>query len=369
MKSKSKVLVLGPVSPPMGGIATYVEDMLKSSINNEYNLLHINTARNHSIKKSFVKNILLFSKNTFKLIYSLSLNKPKIVHIHTSSYAAFWEKSIFVGISKAFKKNVLLHIHGAEFNKFYENSNVIGKYFIRFVLNASDKVIVLSMFWKEFFLQIINDDKISVIQNGINSSKYDHARIHVENKKATEINVLFLGNLVQRKGIYDILKSIPIVVNKFENAHFIFSGSEEQPGEIDKLKKECINQGIGKYVTFKSNFSDSEKIKLLAESDIYILPSYAEGLPISLLEAMAAGLPIISTHVGGIPEVITEEDNGYLIYPGDYLELANRIIQLIDNPKIRITMSEINKKKIRNKYDWKVVANKISNEYNQLLEY
>lgn len=368
MNNKNTVLIVGPTPPPMGGIATYVNDMLKSSINNEYKILHLNTARSHFIKKSFIKNLLLFSKNTLKLIRSLCINHPKIVHIHTSSYLAFWEKSIFAIISKLFLKKVILHIHGAEFDNFYTNSNKINRWLIEAILNSSDKVIVLSMQWKLFFLQILKDEKISIIQNGIDISKYNIFENKTKNTENTTIKILFLGNLVKRKGVYDILKSISMVVNKFQNIHFTFAGSEEQSGEIDKLKSECISKGIGEHVTFISNFSQEEKIKMLDEADIYLLPSYAEGLPISLLEAMAAGLPIISTPVGGIPEVITEEKNGYLINPGDHENLSNKINELIENPQLRRNMSINNLEKINQIYNWDTVANKITIEYDKLTE-
>ena len=102
MEEKYTILIVGPLPPPMGGIATYVDDMLKSNIVDEYNVLHLNTARKHSIKKSLIKNSILFSKNLIKLLHLLAFKRPRIVHIHTSSFLAFWEKSVFVTVSKLF---------------------------------------------------------------------------------------------------------------------------------------------------------------------------------------------------------------------------------------------------------------------------
>ena len=141
----------------------------------------------------------------------------------------------------------------------------------------------------------------------------------------------------------------------------------EKSGEIDRIKDTCINQGINDHVTFRSGFSNDEKNDLLFGSDIYLLPSYAEGLPISLLEAMAAGLPIISTPVGGIPEVIVEGENGFLITPGDYVDLANKIIKLIETPELRMKIGQKNENKIRDEYDWNIISDKLKNEYRTLL--
>lgn len=366
--AKKTILIVGPTPPPMGGIATYVEDLLKSDLNKKYDVVHLNTARSLPIKKSLVKSFLLFSKNVFKLLCSLLRNRPKIVHIHTSSYLAFWEKSVFFVISKLLFSKVVLHIHGAEFDLFYNNSSPSGKYLIRKILNIADVVIVLSKSWNIFFSEILDDNKIAVIPNGVYSSKFISKKITL-NKHEHIVQVLFLGNLVERKGVNDILSIVPIVINKFQNVNFLFAGSEEVSGDILKLKNECIRMGIERFVTFISDFNNDDKIRLLHEADIYLLPSYAEGLPISLLEAMAAGLPVISTHVGGIPEVVEDEVNGFLIAPGDCIGLANRIIELVKNSELREIISQNNKEKVRTKYDWKIVANNIFNVYDELLEY
>ncbi|WP_162198697.1 glycosyltransferase family 4 protein [Methanosarcina sp. 1.H.A.2.2] len=363
---KNKILILGPTPPPMGGIATYVEDLLKSGINEKYDLLHLNTARSLQIKKSLLKNFLLFSKNSLKLVYLLVLHKPKVVHIHTSSYLAFWEKSVFLIISKFFSAKVVLHIHGAEFDLFYNNSSSLVKFLIHKMLNSSDKVIVLSQRWNNFFSGILDDSKIAVIPNGVNYSNFSLSEDSFK-KNGNLLQILFLGNLVERKGVYDILSIIPIVTSKFQNVNFVFAGSEEVSGNILKLKNECIRMEIKRFVTFISDFSNDDKIRLLREADIYLLPSYAEGLPISLLEAMAAGLPVISTPVGGIPEVVEDSVNGFLVIPGDHKDLSDKIIELIENKELRNIIGNNNREKVKEEYDWSIIAKKLEVVYTELL--
>ncbi|SES77323.1 Glycosyltransferase involved in cell wall bisynthesis [Methanococcoides vulcani] len=367
MTNKNTVLILGPTPPPMGGIATYVGDLLKSGINDEYNVLYLDTTRDYSIKKSLIKNLLLFLKNKFKLIYLLSFKRPKIVHIHTSSYMAFWEKSIFLIVSKLFFTKVIMHIHGGGFSEFYQNTRIpLTKSLIRFFLNISDRIIVLSNGWNDFFAEIVNKNKIIVIPNGVYSDLY--LPDNVLKSKNGFIHILFAGYLAKEKGIYDILDSIPHVLQKHNNARFVFAGIEEKLGEFDKIKKYASELNIDNNTFFLGMLSKQEMVDTYKKSNIFILPSYIEGLPISILEAMAAGLPIISTPVGGIPEVIVDGENGFLITPGDSLELANKIIELIGSLKLRMMMGEFNQEKIRNNYDWKIIANQISDEYNKLLE-
>ncbi len=363
MRNKSTILIVGPTPPPMGGIATYVEDMLKSRISEEYDVLHLNTSRSFSIKKSLMMNLSLFCSNLLRLVYLLLIHRPQIVHIHTSSYLSFWEKSIFLIVSKLFSRKIVLHVHGAKFDSFYKNNGMINKFLIRKIFRYCDNVVVLSLKWKNFFLSLVDQNKISVIPNGIEYTKFESFEKSFPKISNGKIQILFLGNLTQRKGIYDILEVVPKIKDKFIDVNFVFAGSEEFPGDLNRFKKECVAKEINNSIKLIFNFSDNEKMKLFFESDIYLLPSYAEGLPISLLEAMAAGLPVISTPVGGIPEVIEEGVNGFIISPGDTDDLANKICKLVEDKDLREMMGEKNQLTIKQMYDWLIVSKKISSMY------
>lgn len=367
INNKSTILIVGPTPPPMGGIASYVENMLKSDLVKEYDILHLNTARSFTIKKSSLKNLILTSKNFLKLVYLLLFYKPKIVHIHTSSYSAFWEKSIFLIISKLFAKKVIFHVHGGGFKNFYQSNGLFIRSLIRFFLNISDIIIVLSNVWKEFFLQIIEAEKIRAIPNAVDSSFYEIDRTkNLVNHPY--IQILFAGYLSTDKGIYDILDSIPLVIKKHKDVKFLFAGADDKPGELEIIKKKIIDNNIGEYVSFLGILSKKEMSSIYKKSDIFILPSYIEGMPMTILEAMAAGLPVISTPVGGIPEVVEDCVNGFLVIPGDSKNLGDKIIELIENKELRNIIGNNNRKKIKERYDWNIIEQKLEVVYNELLE-
>lgn len=369
MRNKTTILIIGPLPPPMGGIATFVEDMLKSDIITKYNVLHLNTVRNQKMKKSLPANSMLFLKNTLKLVYLLSFKRPELVHIQTSSYMSFWEKSLFLLISKSFFVKVVFHIHGGAFNRFYENNCIrIKKNLIKFLLIIPDKVFVLSNSWKNFFSQLITENKISVIPNAVYYNLYFSDKItNFGFINPNCYSILFSGLLTKDKGVFDILDAISIVINKYKNVEFIFAGKEDTDDEMSKIRKISIEKNINNNIFLAGELSRIEMTNMYKKSDIFILPSYIEGMPISLLEAMAAVLPIISTPVGGIPEVIVEGENGFLITPGDYVSLADKIIKLIENEELRRMISRNNQEKIREKYDWSIVSTKICEEYKKLL--
>jgi len=140
-------------------------------------------------------------------------------------------------------------------------------------------------------------------------------------------------------------------------------------GDISKLSEICRKRGIEKNVKFLGTVSEEEKVKLYFSADIFILPSYAEGQPIAILEAMAAGLPVISTTVGSIPEVITKGEHGFLIEPGDYSSLAENIKLLLREDKLRNKIGQSNYEVAREKYDINRVFSEIARVYDDFGDY
>ena len=375
---KKKVLLVGPFPPTVGGITTCILNISKSNLSKQFEFIPFTTSRpTIGLIKDIYDYSLLFNIGFINMFRSalitlyhlikfpiiLITTKSEIIHINTTDYWVFLESSIYVLISKIFLRKTILHIHATTFHKFYNNSNYIIKKFIIKTLKMTDKIIILSLRQKKLYMKFVIEDKLSVIHNVTNYKIFQNQ----SKRKLSETNiikVLFIGGEeAKRKGIYDIIKAIPIVVNKYgENILFIFLGR----CNTNKLRDICKINNIQKYVDFKGYVKESVKIKIMNSSDIFVLPSYAEGLPISILEAMAAGLPIISTPVGSIPDVIKEEVHGYLIDPGDYYTLANRIILLAEDSRLRSNMRKINKNTILIKYDINLLVNKISELYNAL---
>lgn len=374
-----KVLIVGPMPPAIGGIATYISDILGSNLSETFELIPFRTNRPayHSSLSSqnyytiFNVSFIYLLKALFITLYHiikfpiiLITKKPSIIHINTAGYWAFLESSVYVLLSKLFLKKVIFHIHANSFDSYYLNSSYLMKLFIKNVLNISDKVIVLSNYWKTFFINKIglSEDNICIVHNAILFSKFQSKETK-KNISSKNVNVLFLGGTdAKRKGVYDILKSIPLVINNYPEVKFILISKNE----IKNIKAICKDLGIEKNVQVLDQIEDENKISLLHAVDIYILPSYSEGLPISILEAMASGLPIISTTVGSIPEVITNGVNGFLIEPGDYKALAERISELIIDNSLRDKMRLNNEAKVKNNYDLSILVRDLNRLYSQV---
>jgi glycosyltransferase involved in cell wall biosynthesis len=178
--------------------------------------------------------------------------------------------------------------------------------------------------------------------------------------------VLFMGWLGARKGLPEALRAVPLVRKEVPEARFIFAGV------VEKLEKELIEplceaaERAGG-VVFPGFVAGEGKLALLSQASALILPSHAENLPVSVIEAMAMGLPVVTTPVGGVPEVVIDGHNGFLIEPGDYQALADRIVRLAKDPELRRAMGQANAAKARLLYHPALFAARMQGIYECVL--
>lgn len=292
--------------------------------------------------------LIVFIKALFVFMYYMLVkHNIKIVHIHGASYVSFWRKSVFILLGKAFGKKIVYHIHGGGFKKFSkEHPNAV-----RYVLSKTDCIIALSENWKEFFEKEFSCKKVTVISNIIEAPQ-------INPKKSNLFTLLFLGKMNKNKGIYDLLDVIIKNKSEYKNKLRLFLGGN---GEIESVQRKIHENGIENIVIFKGWVSGNSKIDLFNQSDVYILPSYYEGLPISILEAMSYSMPIIATNVGGIPEIVENGINGYLINPGNKEAIENAINKFLFNPSLIKSMGEKSQQKIK-----KHLPVEVSKELSQL---
>jgi glycosyltransferase involved in cell wall biosynthesis len=359
-KMKYNVLLIGPKPPPAGGIATFCKTLMENITEPNVFIEHHNLGRidrDETILKKIFSRMQIYARFV-RLLFKLS---PDIIHINTASYNNFYFNSGLVILSKIAFKKTILHIHGGGFKDFYSNISLIKRLLIKIILQISNKIITLSEKWKIFFNEIIKADKIEIIPNAIDVEKFKNKKINDEDKERV-ITVSFLGNINKAKGILDIFKAIPLVINKYGDCIFNFAGiiSSEIDNECKKIESYSNVRFFGEI------FGESKK-KFLNSADIFILPSYTEGLPIAMLEAMASKLPIISTTVGAIPEIIQDNKNGYLITPGDYENLAEKIIILAKDQNLRKRMGANNLRKMHQEYDMNNINKKLLKIYKNLL--
>ena len=355
----TKVLILGPTPPPHGGIATYCKDILSSNLNLKYDLSFFDITIPFNYRPKFstnnkVTNIFLRDGlfNSFKQIFFVLINflslflfllrkRLNIIHIISCTGLGFWRNGVFILISKIFKIKSVFHVVG-EIDVFWKKSGSLKRYFISYFLNMSNIIVVQSDGIKDKVSRMTNTKIISII-NGVDVSLFKPKK----GKSKSEIfNITTLGVLGRRKGYFDIIHLAEILKKlHFNDIKFNFVGG----GDVDVFKKIILKNGLSNIINIHTDVSNKKKIEILQNSDIFLLPTYNEGQPISIIEAFCCGLPIISTTVGAIPEIISDK-SGFLIEPGDITKLKEIILQLYNNRPLIKSISDYNILKSNEKF-------------------
>lgn len=374
---RKKIQILGPLPPTVGGITTLIEGILDSDISRKYDLSLFDTQRpTYGLYKdvwdytlllrlgftNLIKSALWTFSHLITFPFTIMKKRPDIVHINTASYWAFWENAIYVLTSKILNRKVILHIHGGGFEDFYASSNIFFKFLLKETLMFSDKIVVLSLSWKSLIKSIVPDSKVSIIENFVNFPSNVAFKKPIASKK--NFVVLFVGGPgAKLKGLFDVVDAASIVTKKVKDVLFVLLACSG----VKDLRKICQAKGLGSNVKILGYRYGSDKAKVFFRSDIFILPSYAEGLPITMLEAMATGLPVIATPTGAIPDIIKVGMNGFLVKVGDYSSLAERILFLKNAPALRMQMAENNFQMVRENFEKTVIIRKLDTVYSDLL--
>lgn len=268
--------------------------------------------------------IFLFFISIVRLFYKLKYDKNvRIVHIHTAAGTDFTRTAIVADLAKRYGKKVIIHLHASSFKNYYLDSSDKRKKWIRNILNMADILIALSDSWKNYYMSLgVPGEKIEILHN---ITEYPIKK-NVE-KQENKVRLLFLGEIGERKGVFDLLKVIADHKEELKDKIELRIGGNKQE---EKIRSVIKDGELESFVIFLGFVAGEKKIDLLNWANVFILPSYNEGLPISILEAMSYEMPIISTPVGGIQEVVCK-DNGILVTPGNHSQIYNAIKYYIDN--------------------------------------
>lgn len=377
MNSQNKkihILMIGPGTSDIGGVTTFVHFILNSAyLNQRFIITHMDTARGPQNQSTAgrlsVLNLSFMLQQIFKLCKILVIEKPQIVHLNVTAGLSFWKSIIFIIISRIFHAKAIAHIHGGDFNRFYDTSGNTKRKLISRTLALADVMVVLSGWWRAYIERILpKNTEVEVIPNAPDESFFYSLESDQTADGKDGNTILFVGSIGKRKGIFDILSAIPIVVKGWDAARFIFLGEEEIAGEKENVLQTCRENNLLDHVRFAGWVTGDEKRKYYQQADIFILPSYAENLPFSLLEAMAVGLPVVTTPVGGIPELVEDGRNGFLIRPGNYQDLAESTLRLLKNSQLREELGRNARLRIQQQYSPRRIEEQWETLYVELLK-
>jgi glycosyltransferase involved in cell wall biosynthesis len=344
-----------------GGIASVIKSLYLANEKKMKIDLYLLKTTYYKDKKLHHK-IFLFIKSLILFVAYLVFNKIDIIHIHSSAGISFYRKFIFFILGRIFRKPIIFHIHASKFNEFYLcHKKSINYLFIKYLLYRSQVVLTLCAAWKLELLKHYGNIKVESLANPIAVSSYGGKD---KNGNGRSLKVLFLGFLIESKGIFDLLKTAKALKDKnIRSIKFYVAGK----GELQSSLISRISMlGLGDMVEFIGWADDKIKKRLLDEADIFFLPSYNEGMPISILEAMSSKCAIISTNIAGIPELVKDGVNGYLFDPGDTESYCNCFSSLI-NDREKVCLMGNQSFRFAEDYDSVKVLDRLINIYDKLI--
>ncbi len=343
-------LMLGTQMSTKGGIGSVIRNYVERDMLGRLGIRYLPTHRDgNKIIKA------LFYVTQSPRIIAAILGST-LIHFHTSQGWSYRRLFFFFLIAWALGKRTIWHVHGSSFDTYYRTSTRLEKAAIRFGLSRADAVIALSESWVIKLQEISPGSRVSILHNGVNVEKY-----HVERTGShSPMTVLFLGRIGERKGTFDLIRAAARL--KDMDIRFLIAGD----GDVEGANAAIRAADLAGKVEVLGWVDDKRVVELLGRSDLYALPSYDEGLPMGILEAMAAGLPILSTPVGGIPDAVTDGVNGYLIEPGDSEALADRILKYSTDEAAWRQASHFSRKRADESFSMECVERSLGNLYAEI---
>jgi glycosyltransferase involved in cell wall biosynthesis len=363
-----KVLLVAHIGYPWGGIAQRYSDLLRSSLPQKIDLTFFESSPN---KKSFSRAGSLNSRNLFdffsmctKFIITLFRVKPAIVHIASASGFSFLKHSILILLAKLWGSKVILAPH-CSISVFIPKPKFIYRW-MRFVLNQCDGIIVLSSEWLSIN-EIAPEPKIILLKNSINLANYLELE-RPRREQNEKVRIIYLGHIGIEKGIMDLIQAVKFLYEKGIIGFQVWIyGEDLHTGELDQAKELVMSLKIDNLIFFLKPIFGDKKVEVLRDADIFVLPSHHEGLPISIIEAMAAGLPVIATCVGGIPDLVNNSRSGILVNLRDPPDLANAMRTLIEKEELRYNYGLEGRNKALQNHDVEIYVDRLIKYYQEVL--
>lgn len=348
-----RILMIGTSLRTMGGIAAVVNVYASAGLLERFQVRYLATHRDGGKAAKLARMLSAYGR----FLQALLCGQIGLIHVHVASRASFWRKSYFFLLAFLFRVPAILHLHGGGFAMFYDECGPLRRWLIRFIFDHADRVLVLSEGWRAWARTISRNPHIEPLFNPVVMPAEAvpwQARAHGD--------ILFLGKLGKAKGIDDLLDATPALLPACPQARLLLGGDGEQA----QARQRADTLGLGEHVQILGWVGPDAKRALLASAGIYVLPSYIEGLPMSVLEAMAAGMPVVTTPVGGIPEAVADGVEGFLVPPGDVAALTDRLRRLLTDDALAARMGAAGRHKVATTFSTDVILPRLERIYMEL---
>lgn len=320
--NRQRIWMIGTAPDGKGGIASVIQQYEAAGVF-EGGLVHYEPSHND---RTTLGRVLPFLRCASRLWPSMLLGRVRLLHAHTSYAGSFWRKLILAIPAFALKVPVVVHLHAGSIGEFYTKGGVWRRYCLRQLLHRAFRVVVLSEEWLHWALSVEPRANVVVIPNSLAMSTGAGT---LADELPSRPMVLFLGRVGDSKGTFDLLRALAGIKDKVVGVRLVIGGD----GDIARLNTEIARLGMEAFVEHVGWADAAAKATLLSQCWVLALPSYKEGLPVGILEAMAFGKAVVSCPVGGVPHAVKHGVTGLLSTPGDVDGLAANLLAVLSSRK------------------------------------
>jgi glycosyltransferase involved in cell wall biosynthesis len=322
---QTTIIQAGPALQVRGGVSA-VERLIVGELGAQLPVHHVSTMEDGST----LRKMWVYARALLTLHRLCAAPTPQLFHIHFASWGSTLRKSIVANMAAGSGHAVVLHAHGGGFADFMQRMPAFVQRRIRRMLQRADQLIVLSTQWQRYYIDEcgVPAERVSVLRNPVRIPEQLPTRTG-----RSMVRLVCLGRMSESKGTFDLLRALDLLPPAIlQQLHVTFAGD----GAVAQIRTNATKHGS--QITVLDWVDEPTRNALLADADVFVLPSYQEGIPMSLLEAMAWALPSITTPVGGIPDVMSDGEQGVFVQPGDTAALAAAITTLVADRGLREAM-------------------------------
>jgi len=358
-----RLLLIGPLPPPYGGTEV-VTELLQKADWGAWPMSFFDSSkpiRNDERGKLRPKNVGLNMQKLSQLTKRLWVSRPSFVWLPLAqNVTGFLRDSAYVLLARVMSARAVLHFNGATFDRFYAGRGPIFRWYVRLVLRRAHSIVVPADRLRSQFEDIQSQVPVFFLHNALTGSRYA-ALSSAPRTRRDGFNVVFIGHVSEAKGALDLIRAVPKIVAAVPAFRLRLAGqiiSDDSNSEfMDRAQRKHSDPrvladeiGVTRFVDFLGPVSAERVVELLREADVFALPSYSEGFSIAMLEAMAAGLPLVLTPVGAAPEILAPNENCLFVTPGSPPALAEAVCRLAADAGLRERMAEANRRLVSERF-------------------
>lgn len=363
------LFMIGPVPPPYGGVGATFKAMLESELGAHFRMTVVDTSKKDpreivSDASVSLRDGYYFLRTALELVWQLARARPDLAFLTPVADHSLVREALFVRLARLAGAGVVCQFHARYEGELFVSGAPWARRLLGPLLRPADRILLLSEGLRRHFAADFPASKTGVLANFVDTTAY--AALPVPRPPHAGCTVFFLGRLSEQKGVWDLLAAVEPVVAAAPETRFVLGGVAEFATVEHEIKAFVAARGLAPHVDFLGTVTGEEKLEAFARADIFCLPSHLENQPVVLIEALAAGLPVVSTRVGVIAEMVADGEHGFLIAPRDRDGLTAALLRLATDPALRAAMGVRGRERARAEFDRRVAIGRLVAELRQV---